>query len=72
MVDPITADTPVDLLVSTYPHAVGLLIAHGLPCVVCGEPYWGSLSELAQNKGWKSGQIEQLISQLRVELNIRD
>ncbi len=59
----ITADIKIDELVRQYPDAVKFLIQKGLPCVVCGEPFWGSLAELAQQKGFDDSQIEALVTE---------
>ncbi len=41
----------VEELVEVLPEAVRLLAERGIVCVRCGEPYWGTLGELAQEKG---------------------
>ncbi|MBD3403748.1 hypothetical protein GF420_12690 [candidate division GN15 bacterium] len=57
----IDADRPVDQLVDEHPDLVKFLIDHDLPCVVCGEPFWGTLRDLASQKGWSDDEIEQLV-----------
>ncbi|MCB2231636.1 DUF1858 domain-containing protein [bacterium] len=57
------ADRPVDQLVREFPELVRFLINHNLPCVVCGEPFWGTLRELAHQKGWSDQQVEQLVEE---------
>ncbi len=61
----ITKDVAVDELVRACPKVVGLLIEEGLPCVVCGEPFWGSLAELAGQKNWDDRAIESLVTKIR-------
>ena len=61
----IAKDTTIDDLIRACPKAVGLLIEEGLPCVVCGEPFWGTLGELAEQKGWDDSRINQLVEKLR-------
>jgi hypothetical protein len=56
-------DIPIEDLIKANPDAVGFLIRHGLPCVVCGEPFWGTLAELAGQKGWDSGRIDALVEE---------
>ncbi|MEW6050440.1 MAG: DUF1858 domain-containing protein [Candidatus Zixiibacteriota bacterium] len=58
----LSRDTLIEDLVQARPDAVGFLIEHGLPCVVCGEPFWGTLAELAQQKNFTDSQIESLIA----------
>ncbi len=65
MTSTITRNTAIDELVRICPKAIGLLIEEGLPCVVCGEPFWGTLGELATSKGWNDPAIEQLVSKLQ-------
>jgi len=57
----IKADIKIDDLIRQYPDAVGFLIKKGLPCVVCGEPFWGTLAELARQKGFNEEQINALV-----------
>lgn len=58
----IKADIEIDDLIRRYPDAVGFLIKRGLPCVVCGEPFWGTLAELAGQKGFNEEQIDALVT----------
>jgi hybrid cluster-associated redox disulfide protein len=44
----ITQDTSIEDILKQYPHLVRVFVAHGLPCLVCGNPYWGTVSELAE------------------------
>lgn len=46
----ITLDSSVEKLVEEYPKAVGWLVERGVICVVCGEPFWGTLGELIRQK----------------------
>jgi len=48
----INIDTSVEELVAVCIGVSTFLINKGLPCVVCGEPFWGSLWELCQQEGW--------------------
>jgi len=59
----IKADIKIDDLIRQYPDAVGFLIKKGLPCVVCGEPFWGTLAELAAQKGFSNKQIDALLAE---------
>ncbi|MDH4156450.1 MAG: DUF1858 domain-containing protein [candidate division Zixibacteria bacterium] len=60
----ITRDANVEELVKAYQGLVGFLIEEGLPCVICGEPFWGSLEDLALQKGWDDDRIDQLVGRL--------
>ena len=47
----ITEKTYVEDLVNAFPGAVRILSEHNIVCIRCGEPYWGTLGELAADKG---------------------
>ncbi len=42
----LTGDTPVEELLSRKPATAQVFVKLGLPCFVCGEPAWGTLTEL--------------------------
>ena len=50
----ITPESKVEEIVERYPKAVGWLVKHGIICVVCGEPFWGTLGELMEKKNIKN------------------
>ena len=63
----ITPDILIEKLIQINPDAVGILIRNGLPCVVCGESFWGTLEELARQKGWGDDRIQALVTELKGE-----
>lgn len=46
----ITPDDNVEELLSKYPGINEFLMQRGIVCVLCGEPFWGSLRELISRK----------------------
>lgn len=44
-------DITIEELVARVPRAAALLRRWGLVCIQCGEPVWGTLRELATEKG---------------------
>ena len=46
----IHADTVIEDLVREHPVAVRILREFDIVCIRCGEPYWGTLAELAASK----------------------
>jgi hypothetical protein len=64
----VSRDSLIEELMEAYPGLVRFLIIEGLPCVVCGEPFWGTLGELAQEKGWTEDRIQQLVDKLAAEM----
>ena len=41
----------IEDLVHDYPEVIGPLSEMGIICIACGEPVWGTLEELSNNKG---------------------
>ena len=58
----VNLDTKVEELVEKYPKATGWLVKHGIVCIRCGEPFWGTLGELIGNK--QIANPDQLITEL--------
>ncbi len=59
----ISANITIEQLIKDYPGAVRFLIEKGLPCVVCGEPFWGTLADLAKQKELNDQQIDALVTE---------
>ncbi len=60
---PVDRTTPVEALVE-IPGAVRLMIQEGLPCLICGEAAWGTVEELARDKGKSDEEIGRLLHEL--------
>lgn len=65
----ITAEVLVEELIIDYPDAVGWLADRGIVCIRCGEPYWGTLRELAETKSLDH-QIDEIVADLKAFLNV--
>ena len=63
----IKKDVLIEDLVHDYPGAVRFLIDNNLPCVVCGEPFWGTLEELARQEKWDDDKIDALVDKFNRE-----
>lgn len=44
-------DIPIEELVQIIPQAPAILRRFGIVCIQCGEPVWGTLREMAAEKG---------------------
>ncbi len=64
--------TPIEELVDGVPRVVSYLIDRGLPCIVCGQPSWGTLEELAREKGYSDEDITQLVEDMNRNLLGKD
>ncbi len=67
----ITVATPVEMLVTAHPAAIGFLAERGVLCVVCGEPFWGTLGELMAQKGLDADQSQEMVRELGTFLQER-
>lgn len=60
----ITKDIEIEELVRGYPFSVKYLMEHGIKCIACGEPIWGTLEEAAKEKGFGLDEIEVFVSEM--------
>jgi len=60
----ITKDIQIEDLVTQYPFSVRYLSEHGIRCIACGEPIWGSLEEAAKEKDFSDDQLDVFISEM--------
>ncbi len=60
----ITEDISIEELVETLPDSVYYLAKKKIQCIICGEPIWGTLKEVAESKGFTAEDIEQFVEDL--------
>jgi len=66
----ITASTSIDDLLDLLPEANGYLIEQGLPCLVCGDPFWGSIGDLARRRGIED--VDRIVGELNAMLQAKE
>jgi hypothetical protein len=49
--EPIDPDVTIEELLRRLPDASSILRRFGIVCIQCGEPVWGTLREVAAEKG---------------------
>ncbi|MCU4165547.1 hypothetical protein [Carboxylicivirga caseinilyticus] len=54
----------IEALVEIIPLSVRYLSKKGITCIACGEPVWGTLEEVALEKGFSKQQIDQFVEEL--------
>jgi len=54
----------IEDLVTAVPGAATYLMEHGIRCIACGEPIWGTLESAAQEKGFTDAEIERFLGDL--------
>ncbi len=60
----ITKEMWIEEILEKYPTAQEFLSKKNIVCVMCGEPVWGSLKELMQDKEFSDDQIDTIIKEL--------
>lgn len=65
----ITKESNVEDLLTSYPSLTRVFIAHGLPCLVCGNPFWGTISELAQKHSVDLAKLLKELNEKRLEID---
>ncbi len=60
----ITKDIYIEDLIKEVPGSVAFLMEHGIKCIACGEPIWGTLEDAAKEKGFSEAEIERIVQEL--------
>ncbi len=68
---PVTADQWIEDILRAYPDSQDFLSKHGIVCVMCGEPVWGSLEEQMEEKGFDDEKKQELVAELNKFLEAR-
>lgn len=61
---PISKDITIEELVEQIPESVSYLRQKGIVCIICGEPVWGTLYELASQKGFTDEEILAMVEEI--------
>lgn len=61
----VTKDTEIEDLVDNIPDSVSYLADHGIRCLRCGEPIWGTLEEAAKEKDFDDKKISEFVNDLQ-------
>ncbi|QKG80489.1 DUF1858 domain-containing protein [Tenuifilum thalassicum] len=60
----ITPEISIEELIEEMPESVKFLRDKGIICVICGEPVWGTLYDLASEKGFTDAEIDEIVNEL--------
>ncbi len=63
----IKPEDTIEDVITKYPKTVKIFMNFGIPCMVCGEPIWGTIKENAEKYGVK--ELDELIKALNEEAN---
>ena len=47
------------------------MVAMGLPCMTCGEPFWGTFEDLARQCGKHEAATDALVDELNTQIGNR-
>jgi hypothetical protein len=61
----INKEAHIDQILAKYPSLSKTFIEFGVPCLVCGEPFWGTVEQLANQHGV---DIRKLIDRLNKDI----
>jgi hypothetical protein len=64
----ITRQTTIEDLVDRHPASVRVFLKRGIQCLICGEPAWGTVEDLARGAGVGEQGIDELVSDLNMVL----
>ena len=67
----VSATTRVEEILTEYPSLSRTFIELGMPCLVCGEPFWGTIAELSKQYGASSEDLIKKLNQKVLELDER-
>ncbi len=60
----ITKNISIEDLIEDYPKSVKYLAKHGIRCIKCGEPIWGTLEEACLEKNFSQEKIDLVVKDL--------
>jgi hypothetical protein len=63
----IEQDSPVEEVLDKHPTLARVFVRFNVPCLVCGEPFWGTVRELAQKY---NVELEDLLMALNGALEV--
>ncbi len=61
----ISKDILIEDLVNDYAFSVIYLMEHGIRCIMCGEPIWGTLEEAAKEKDFTDSEINDVVIEMK-------
>lgn len=66
----ITKDTVIEEALAKYPSLVKVFIDFGLPCLVCGQPFWGTIENLVQHHNVNLNDLLDKVNKIIKEKNL--
>lgn len=59
----------VEDVVTRYPALIKVFMSHRFPCLVCGEPVWGTIAENARRNNLSELDLQALLDDLNQLVN---
>ena len=54
----------VEDVIQNYPQTVKVFMDFDFPCLICGEPVWGTIKENADRSGITGAKFQQMMEEL--------
>jgi len=67
--DKITKEMHIDQILAQHPLLSKIFIEFGLPCMVCGEPFWGTVEELGNQHNVNVTDLVERLNQKKREID---
>jgi len=67
----ITKEMHVDQILAQHPVLSKIFVEFGLPCLVCGEPFWGTVEELGNQHNVNIDELVEKLNQKKREINAK-
>jgi len=67
----ITKEMHVDQILAKHPSLSKIFIEFGLPCLICGEPFWGTVEELGNQHNINVTELVKKLNQKRREIGAK-
>jgi len=65
----IRPDDLVEDVVQRSPQTVRVFMSHRFPCLVCGEPVWGTIRENAERNGITGAAFDRMMADLNAAVS---
>jgi hybrid cluster-associated redox disulfide protein len=65
----VTAETHIDQILTENPRLTRVFVELGLPCLVCGEPFWGTVRELCDRHGVNAAELVKQLNERTKEID---
>ena len=66
-----TAKTHIDEILAKYPSLSKVFIEFKIPCLICGEAFWGTVEQLANQHNVNADKLVEKLNKQREEIDAK-